>query len=425
MRKPRYPTGRSDDDPADRELLGRAHTVNGLVLMPAVDVRKRLRMLSPPRRLASPAAGTEGAGTVRIRVIRSVEELTAFAPAWHALFAETGCSLPFLHFSWIDQWWRAFGSSFPFMRNELAILVAEDGQRSVGILPFYVTAFGASSAFSMRYIRPLGSDANLTEVRTALICPGYETAVLAAAEQFFAQHAERWDLLNWGSYRVPLAPGSTVPGHWCSVDRHDPIELFSIVLPSDWDAFAGGFKRNTRESVRRAHNALKRDGRTVTFRCLTCANDILPMLPQFFELHRRRAELKGTVRHPDVFARVAHRSFLRGLTGAMADQGLLKLFVLEVDGTVVALRLGFRIGGTLYCYYSGFDPTFAKYSVMTRLFVEMLRWAMGQDLRLINLSTGRDQSKLRWNPEVVRFQTYSQIGGRFRSRLACALFAPQ
>src|SRR5262249_18617640 len=167
-----------------------------------------------------------GTKPVSVRAIRTEQELAAFAPQWRALFNAANCRLPFVHFSWIEQWWRAFGGSLPLRRNELAILIAEDAGRPVGILPLYRTTYGVASGFGMRYVRPLGSDANLTEVRTALMLPGYESAVLAAVEGFFTRQADEWDLINWGSYPVPFSPGANVPGHCLSVDRHDPVEMF-------------------------------------------------------------------------------------------------------------------------------------------------------------------------------------------------------
>jgi CelD/BcsL family acetyltransferase involved in cellulose biosynthesis len=406
-----------------RAVSSKVHAVNWSLVFPMWDAPRRYRMVSLPNNDSSPPRSPRPNESVSIRVIRSEHELAALAAQWHALFDAAECRLPFLHFSWIEEWWRAFGSGAPFVHNELSILVAEDAGRPVGIVPYYRTTYGIANLFCVRYVRPLGSDANLTEVRTALVLPEYAGRVFAAVERFFAHDTNGWDLINWGSHQVPIAPGSSVPGYSFSADLHEPMEMFVLELPETWAAFAASWKRNTKESVRKAHNALKRDGRTVGFRCLHHADDILPLLPRFYELHRCRAEQKGTVPHPDLFTHRTHRRFLTGLTRAMADAGILKLFVLEVDGAMVAMRLGFVVRDTLYCYYSGFDPAFSRYSVMARLKVDMMRWAMDQGLRRINLSTGRDQSKLRWNPKVVQFRTYSQIGTRFRSRLTFALFA--
>src|SRR5262245_21719543 len=163
-----------------REFLSRVLAVQSLLLFPILHVRRRFGMLSLPRKAdASRPRVSGGTKPVSVRAIRTEQELAAFAPQWRALFNAANCRLPFVHLSWIEQWWRAFGGSLPLRRNELAIPIAEDAGRPVGILPLYRTTYGVASGFGMRYVRPLGSDANLTEVRTALMLPGYESAVLA------------------------------------------------------------------------------------------------------------------------------------------------------------------------------------------------------------------------------------------------------
>jgi len=65
---------------------------------------------------------------------------------------------------------------------------------------------------------------------------------------------------------------------------------------------------------------------------------------------------------------------------------MMRVFQLAIAGDVVALRIGFVIGGSLYLYYSGFDPRWSKYSVMTTTVVEAVKYAIGQGLTAINLS---------------------------------------
>jgi CelD/BcsL family acetyltransferase involved in cellulose biosynthesis len=76
----------------------------------------------------------------------------------------------------------------------------------------------------------------------------------------------------------------------------------------------------------------------------------------------------------------------------------MKLFELKLDEQPVAYRLGFINGDTLYLYFSAYDPGFSRFSVMTTLVAEMIKWAIGEKLKFVNLSFGRDNSKIRWGP---------------------------
>jgi CelD/BcsL family acetyltransferase involved in cellulose biosynthesis len=356
---------------------------------------------------------------LHVDIVSSLSHLQALSGLWTGLYAEAGCRLPFLQLSWIQNWWRVFGHSTYLTRNELMIMLVRDGSCVIGALPLYKTTYGFRLGLGLRYVRPIGSDPNITEVRTALMLPGRESATLGEIGRYFIETSGSWDLLNWSSFPMGLAPPPQ-PGLFTTV-RQPPVEMFLRHLPASWDDFVGPLTRNTKESIRRAHNALKRDGLEADFCVLEKADEILALLPRFLDLHGRRADLGGVASHPNVFGEDRHRDFLAWVIQAMSVEGMVRLFALRVRGEIVALRLGFVINDTLYLYYSGFDPAYAKYSVTTRLVVEAFKWAMRSGIATVNLSSGRDRSKTRWAPEVVSYQNYWQVAPRWRSRTAFAI----
>ena len=50
-------------------------------------------------------------------------------------------------------------------------------------------------------------------------------------------------------------------------------------------------------------------------------------------------------------------------------------------GQIVAMRLGFVVDDSLYLYYSGYDPLWARYSVMTTTVAEALKYAIACGLQ--------------------------------------------
>jgi CelD/BcsL family acetyltransferase involved in cellulose biosynthesis len=358
---------------------------------------------------------------LHVDVATTLQQLQGLARTWHELYAHSGCRLPFLHLSWIENWWEIFGRSTRFVHNELMVLTVHDRNHLIGVLPLYRSTYGLGSTMGFRYVRPLGSDPNLTEVRTALILPGKETVALEAIGRHFAEHLSSWDLLNWSSFPDRVAPSPLLPGRPVSTARHPPVEMFLVNLPGSWEAFVAPLTRNTKEAIRRAHNALKRDGLDAEFQVVSAPEEILELLPQFLDLHGRRADLAGAVNHPNVFRPDHHQEFLAAIVESMGASGMVRLFTLKVAGRIVAARLAFIVKDTLYLYYSGFDPSYGKYSVSTRLVVESIKWAIQSGIATINLSSGRDRSKTRWGPEVVCYRNYSHVGPRWRSRAAVAL----
>jgi len=56
----------------------------------------------------------------------------------------------------------------------------------------------------------------------------------------------------------------------------------------------------------------------------------------------------------------------------------LKLFALKIGAEIVAMRIGFVVGDGLYLYYSGFDPKWWEFGVMTTTMAEAIKYAIGR-----------------------------------------------
>jgi CelD/BcsL family acetyltransferase involved in cellulose biosynthesis len=128
------------------------------------------------------------------------------------------------------------------------------------------------------------------------------------------------------------------------------------------------------------------------------------------------------VRHPDYFAAPAARRFLGDVVERMARRGAARMFALETGGELVAMRVGFVVGDTLYLYYSGYAPEWGKYSVMTTVVAETIKYAIEHGFTTVNLSSGSDVSKTRWRPEQVAFADVVAVACGVRARLARRAF---
>ncbi len=181
--------------------------------------------------------------------------------------------------------------------------------------------------------------------------------------------------------------------------------------------------RNIKEALRKCYNSLKREGRTFNFRIVDRPEDTTDALGRFFNLHTARARLSGTVKHPDVFDTPKAKLFLTSYARAMAERDCLRIFEIEIGGTVVATRIGFVFGEELYLYFTGYDPNWGKYSIMTTVVAESIKWAIENRLKVVNLSTGNDVSKTRWRPKEFIFRQGVQVSPKWWDRLAYAAYS--
>ena len=157
-----------------------------------------------------------------------------------------------------------------------------------------------------------------------------------------------------------------------------------------------------KESLRHCYNSLRHANLTPSLSVIGDVEELRAKIGLFYEWHALRAKKTDTIEHPDYFNRDLNRQFLETLAQGFCPRGRMKLFELKVNDRPVAYRLGFIDGDTLYLYYSGFDPEFSRFSVMTTLVAEVIKWAIHEKIRFVNLSFGRDVSKTRWGPVAIR-----------------------
>src|SRR5262249_21204537 len=158
-------------------------------------------------------------------------------------------------------------------------------------------------------------------------------------------------------------------------------------------------KPHIKKNIRNSLAALARDGHRWTMETIIDPSEMKSALSEFFRLHTLRAVCTRGPHHPDHFATTAAREFLQSVALDLAAEGRFMICRLRVKNDVVASRLVLVSGGCFYLYHSGFDPIWWRYSVATTLVAECVKLAIASGARSVNLSVGKDASKLRWGPE--------------------------
>jgi CelD/BcsL family acetyltransferase involved in cellulose biosynthesis len=143
---------------------------------------------------------------------------------------------------------------------------------------------------------------------------------------------------------------------------------------------------------------------------------------QFLSLHAMRAEMSGGIPHRDRFDTPKSKEFLRDVALRMSARGMTRVFLLKIGGQVVAARMGFVVGRSLYLYFSGYDAAWRKYSVMTTCVAEAIRYGIEQKLSRVSLSVGTDVSKTRWGARAVPWAEGVECQSSIRSQIAHAAY---
>jgi CelD/BcsL family acetyltransferase involved in cellulose biosynthesis len=360
--------------------------------------------------------------TLQIEPLTDSAALERLTSEWEALDESLSPRTPFTSPAWNVLWWRHFRADRPLVRDTLrSFALRDETGRLVAVAPMMLTERPRVGRLRIRHLQFFGADPNLTELRRMICGPEHEDAAIAALMAHFHAHAAEWDWIYWGAIRqdgeaqqrLAAAPGTT----W----RRE-LPDYCLDLPGSWTELRAGLPRNIKESLRKCYNSLRREGYEPKLHVIEHAEAQPAALAMFFELHAARSAAPDLFPHPNLFAAPHARDFITDYANLLAQRGQLRIFQLEIGGAIVATRIGFAFGSELYLYYTGFDPTWSRFSVMTTLLAETVQWAISQRFTVINLSVGNDVSKTRWRPRPVTFREAVMTAPHAQGRIAHVLY---
>jgi CelD/BcsL family acetyltransferase involved in cellulose biosynthesis len=355
-------------------------------------------------------------GSATVECLDDQAEIAELTPEWESLSDAQVPWLPFLGPIWNRVWWRHMAERGPLVTDLLEVrAIRSQAGALIAVAPLMVTERPAMGPLRARLLQFLGADPLMTEAR-GMACHSEHQAAAYAALLHHLRHERRldWDFMRWSG--IPADGAGRMTLGTSPVELAESPSAFVLDLPSSWPDLKSRLPRNIKESLRKCYNSLKREGLTFEFRVLEGGSGAVEGLSQFFLLHGLRARRSRTVGHNDVFSSVKSRAFLRDYF-AESRPGSALIFQLLIRGEVVATRIGFRARGSLYLYYSGYEPAWGRYSVMTTLVAEMLKWAVAHGITVANLSFGQDVSKTRWRPREIAFHQGQWASPSIRGRL--------
>ncbi len=373
---------------------------------------------------ATQRAGTHGrltaaadAGVVT-NIVTDLEGILALREDYETLYRVTRNTLPFALQDWHLAWCTHLLSHSPQIDEQPLFHVLRDRSgECVAIVPLIHTRRHVGP-LRLATLGLLGTDPGLTEIRDPLVRPGYEALTVRAVHESLASMRD-WDWIQWNGISGAMAEaisGQMTP-QWYATAKDYVLEL-----PASWEEFRAGLKRNARESLRHCYNSLRRDGHAFEFVVAREPAEILQALPQFLRLHALRANMARGPKHRNFFAGRTLQAFLYDVCERLALRDAVRIFQLRIGTEVVAARIGFVVADSLYLYYSGFDPAWARYSVMTTTVAEAFKYAITNGITTVNLSPNPERSKLRWRPREVVFHSALVQHEILSSRIVCGAY---
>lgn len=321
------------------------------------------------------------------------------AEVWDGLYARSGARSPFL--TW--AWHRAWADAAPREQLESCGAVVLRGARGAvnAVLPFRVRRdrLWRVPVTSLGWVfGDLGAPDHLE----LLADPAADLETMADVLDILPWEIIKLDHVAESAPNVERLAALCARRGW-AVRSRVVGRCPYLDLPESWDAYLASLSGHGRRALRRKERRLEREHDVM----LTDygRDRIEEGLEHLMRLHTRRWSGGGAF--ADTTMRRLHRRFATGL----AERDRLWLVTLDVDGAPAAAWYGFALGDTVYHYQNGRDPRWERERVGTVLMARMVRRAIEQGYRKMDLLRGEEPYKAEWtstakrNYEVVVFRS--------------------
>jgi CelD/BcsL family acetyltransferase involved in cellulose biosynthesis len=351
--------------------------------------------------------------------VTSVAALERLRPEWERLEREVPRATVFQTWTWVVTWYEHFARD-----KRLQVAVARDaGGRLIGVVPLSTVV--SPPVIGARLLHLLGRGNDMTEYVDGLVRPEHAGAVAGAVFDVWDHRRRAWDLWTLPCVPADSALAVTVRqfaasrGYSLAGEEHVRVTL---ALPKTWDEYQARLGRNMKKHLRKFANRLERDGHRPELRVVSGSAGLDRALEAFFDLHHRRADADLGRAHPTPYSEGMRRVFLQAVAHRLAEQGRVRVCLLEIAGEPVAAQICFALERRLYAYHSGYDPRWAWHAVMMFLFRHCVELAIAEGFEEFDLGLGNDQEKLRWGGQARPVLNLTLANPRARSRAMLALW---
>ncbi len=244
---------------------------------------------------------------------------------------------------WLKVWWQSFAPEV-----EPCFLTVRQDEQVIGIAPLLIRDRTAS----------IIGNPDVCDYVDFIVAPGKGSDFFEVLLDGLKQKGVR--LLDLGSLR----PDSTVISSLvdttkkagCKVTcNQDDISL-ERDLPATWDEYLQLLNSKQRHEVRRKLRRLEEAG-IISYRIIDKVESVAEFMDIFLRMFVESREDKVT------FLTEQMAAFFKSMTGVVAEAGLLRSGILELDKTSVAAILAFDYNDTVYLYNSAYDPEYSALSV--------------------------------------------------------------
>jgi CelD/BcsL family acetyltransferase involved in cellulose biosynthesis len=302
---------------------------------------------------------------------------------------------------WLEAAWRWHPSD-----AALHVIVVDEGTRLIGLAPLALTTRSVGGWA----VRTLGwVTVPDTQFADLPALTGHSKAVPQAVAELLQRRAAQWDLLE-------LTHLSDCHDGWRALEQalsdlgiNTEVERIGnnpfIDLGGSFESYYDTRSRSLKKAVNLSANRLARAGQ-VSVEWIREGQRVQNALPEVI----RVSSLSWKKDTGNSLDQPGPRAFIETLTNNLQSTGQLSIWLLRLDGKVIATEYQVIADGHVYALRSDFDPAYSDMSPGTFLNHYLLKRLFGSDLIRYYMGPGENAYKMRWTDHaepIYRLTAYS------------------
>ncbi len=292
---------------------------------------------------------------------------------WENLLSVSPVNSLFLTPQWQQVWWETFGV----------------GQ---GMAGFYVRTpdgvAGIASLVREGDTLSFVGNQDTFDYNDFMVSPGFEDeffhSLIHCLEDQRCNALELFSLVESSPTLTFLPDAARKHGYQVKVEQEDVTS--GIGLPGTWDEYLSVLSKKDRHELRRKFRRLESSTEWRWYG-ISEPDEVAARVDDFISLMRQSRQDK------DEYMTPKREQFFHHMAQRMAEEGLLRLFFMEIDNQPVATSLCFDYASSRLLYNSGYNPEYGYYSVGLLLNALCLKEAIEQKLGYFDFLRGPESYK--------------------------------
>ncbi|MDI6804775.1 MAG: GNAT family N-acetyltransferase [Bacteroidota bacterium] len=297
-----------------------------------------------------------------IEEINSIEELQFIQSEWNTLLAKSETHTVYLTYQWLTTWWSCFKTP----NKKLLILAVRDNTELIGLAPLMIVEYSIAG-IKIRKIEFISmmrfaySPSNLSGSLDFIIKAGRHQEVLSSIILHLKNNLRGWVYMRLHPIRFSSSSISVLKSLTKEHDfaYHQRIVFHNIRVPIDttWEIYCQQRGTNFLKKFKSLENKMMQLGE-LKYVDITSANYFESAYNTLIEIEARSWKSKNGLPIFHSF----YKNFFKKLAKVCSENGMLRLWILELNGKGIAYDLSIMYSDIIESLSSTYDETYAKYS---------------------------------------------------------------